>query len=185
MGEKVINFEAERNCCNCKHTNVKENMMPCVACVRTAICGTPEYAIRNDYWQPNDNVTQKIIDKLKNNKDELEYKVCNCCNEDLKINNEKHDNVNHPKHYEGSTSLECIEAMIISFGPEVVSNFCMLNAFKYLWRWKNKNGQEDLNKARWYCDKFMEINQSFNHCSKEYYETVCQMSKYIIKHIEE
>ena len=35
----------------------------------------------------------------------------------------KHDNVNHPKHYEGSTSLECIEAMELAFGRQAVTDF--------------------------------------------------------------
>lgn len=60
------------------------------------------------------------------------------------------DNVNHPKHYEGSCSIECIEAMEIAFGKQAVYDFCKLNAFKYLWRYKHKNGEEDLDKASWY-----------------------------------
>lgn len=65
------------------------------------------------------------------------------------------DNIN-PDHYK-NTSLECIEVMIIAFGRESVIQFCMLNSFKYLWRWKNKNGDEDLVKAKWYIDKAREI----------------------------
>lgn len=61
-----------------------------------------------------------------------------------------HDNVNNPKHYAGGTSLECIEAMRITFGKEAVANFCLCNAYKYLWRHKLKNGKEDLEKAKWY-----------------------------------
>lgn len=60
------------------------------------------------------------------------------------------DNVNRPYHYSNSCSLECIESMIIAFGAEAVYDFCICNAYKYLWRYKNKNGTEDLNKARWY-----------------------------------
>lgn len=63
---------------------------------------------------------------------------------------EKVDNVNHPKHYEGSTSLECIECMEVIFGVNAVCFFCLCNSFKYLWRYKNKNGVEDVNKAEWY-----------------------------------
>lgn len=63
---------------------------------------------------------------------------------------EKVDNVNHPKHYEGSTSLECIEVMEVVFGYEVVAFFCLCNAFKYMWRYKNKNGEEDIKKTGWY-----------------------------------
>lgn len=67
------------------------------------------------------------------------------------------DNVNHPAHYEGNTSLECIDVMEIAFGAEATSYFCICNAFKYLWRYKHKNGLEDLEKAGWYLDKFQDI----------------------------
>ena len=62
------------------------------------------------------------------------------------------DNIN-PDHYKNQTSLECIEAMEIIFGKDAVMNFCMCNAWKYIWRWKNKCGIEDLKKAMWYIDK--------------------------------
>ena len=51
----------------------------------------------------------------------------------------KVDNVNHPSHYEGSTSLECIQCMEVTMGKQAVADFCLCNAFKYLWRYKNKN----------------------------------------------
>ena len=63
------------------------------------------------------------------------------------------DNVNHPSHYEDSTSIECIEAMEITFGKFNVTVFCVLNAYKYIWRHKHKNGLEDLEKAQWYLDR--------------------------------
>ena len=66
------------------------------------------------------------------------------------------DNIN-PNHYKSETSLECIEAMQIAFGNEVVIDFCLCNAWKYIWRWKNKNGIEDLKKAEWYVEKGREL----------------------------
>lgn len=62
------------------------------------------------------------------------------------------DMVSHPPHYEGSTSLECIQAMRLAFGDIGVAYFCLCNAFKYMWRYKNKNGEEDIKKAIWYKD---------------------------------
>ena len=60
-------------------------------------------------------------------------------------------NVDHPRHYEKQCSMECIDSMEIAFGTEAVINFCKGNAYKYLWRFKNKHGREDLEKAMWYC----------------------------------
>ena len=39
-----------------------------------------------------------------------------------------------------------------------VQSFCICNAIKYLYRWQRKNGIEDIKKAKWYIDKFLELN---------------------------
>ena len=59
------------------------------------------------------------------------------------------DNVNQPDHY-NQGGIECIDAMREAFGDGQVKIFCKLNAFKYLWRADQKNGDEDLAKAVWY-----------------------------------
>ena len=65
------------------------------------------------------------------------------------------DNVNHPSHYTQG-SIECIDAIAEAtkglFGIEAV---CIGNIFKYLWRWKFKNGLEDLEKAEWYLKRLI------------------------------
>lgn len=66
------------------------------------------------------------------------------------------DNIN-PDHYKNQTSLECIEAMEIIFGRDAVIDFCRCNAWKYIWRWKNKNGTEDLDKAKWYLERAFDM----------------------------
>lgn len=63
----------------------------------------------------------------------------------------------NPAHYKDHCSIECIEAMEIAFGEWETGYFCLGNAFKYLWRHKYKNGQEDLKKAIWYLDKAEEL----------------------------
>ena len=69
----------------------------------------------------------------------------------------KYDNVNHPKHYTQG-KIDCIDAMIEAFGVEEVKSFCKCNAFKYLWRSKHKNGVEDIEKAIWYTNKYVELS---------------------------
>lgn len=70
-----------------------------------------------------------------------------------KTEQNKHDNVNHPKHYEGHCSIECIDNMRLIFGNQRVTDYCIVNAYKYLSRYKYKNGNEDLKKAKWYLDE--------------------------------
>lgn len=63
------------------------------------------------------------------------------------------DKVNHPRHYASTCSLECIDVMETIFGPEYTAAGCLMNAVKYLWRYKNKGKpEEDLQKAKWYLD---------------------------------
>lgn len=78
------------------------------------------------------------------------------------------DNIN-PDHYAKECSLECIQVMEVILGKEGLINFCLGNAFKYMWRYKNKNGEEDLEKAKWY------LEYASNNILKEfpYYEDTC------------
>lgn len=67
-----------------------------------------------------------------------------------------YDPVSKPEHYT-NTKVECIDAMIEVFGIEAVKSFCVCNSFKYHWRAKDKNGEEDLQKADWYMQKYKEL----------------------------
>ncbi len=66
------------------------------------------------------------------------------------------DNVNHPSHY-CTGQYECIDVMIETQGVEATMNFCMCNAFKYLYRHNGKNSLEDVRKADWYLCKYLEL----------------------------
>lgn len=98
--------------------------------------------------------------------------------------NEKADPTN-PNHYKSSTSLECIEEMEIIFGINAVICFCVCNAWKYIRRWKNKNGAEDLKKAKWYIDRAQTLiydNDNFVVAArKRYAEILLRMDDYIDK----
>lgn len=67
-----------------------------------------------------------------------------------------YDVVNKPEHY-AHGGIECIDAMEAAYGREAVMHFCQCNAFKYQWRFAHKNGVEDLKKAEWYNNKFIEL----------------------------
>ena len=61
----------------------------------------------------------------------------------------KHDNVNSPKHY-CKGGLECIEVIKAQLTPEQYQGYLYGNVLKYMWRWPDKNGLEDLRKAEHY-----------------------------------
>ena len=70
---------------------------------------------------------------------------------------EAHDNVNYPKHYNREGAMECIREMVVIFGYEATINFCKLNAWKYRYRASEKNGAEDMAKSDWYVKKADEL----------------------------
>lgn len=63
------------------------------------------------------------------------------------------EKVNHPSHYQSETGMEVIDVIeAFTFNLSGVEAFDAGNALKYICRWKEKNGVEDLKKAKWYLD---------------------------------
>lgn len=80
-------------------------------------------------------------------------------NEDAKPD-ETASEVDHPSHYKGE-KYECIEVMIEIYGVEFVRDWCLGNAFKYLWRCKKKHDSAttDIKKAKFYLEKYIELEE--------------------------
>jgi hypothetical protein len=64
------------------------------------------------------------------------------------------DVVNKPEHYRQG-SVECIEAIESSMSREEFQGYLKGNIEKYVWRYRYKNGAQDLAKARWYIDRLI------------------------------
>jgi hypothetical protein len=64
------------------------------------------------------------------------------------------DNINPPHYRNGE--IDCITALeaatVNKKGSEAI---CVANVIKYLWRYENKNGIEDVKKAKWYLDRLI------------------------------
>jgi len=60
--------------------------------------------------------------------------------------------VDHPKHYNQIEGTECID--IVKH-----MDFLTGNCVKYLWRWKDKDGVDDLKKARFYLNVLIKENE--------------------------
>lgn len=74
------------------------------------------------------------------------------------------DNIN-PTHYTYG-KYECIDVIQdITKDLKGEEAFCIGNAIKYIWRFKHKNGVEDLTKAKWYLDRI--INKDAENKLKE------------------
>lgn len=98
----------------------------------------------------------KLNDKLKNISESMSDIVRLVLSEGESDSTSTNDNVNHPSHYE-TGNFECIDVMIETQGKEAVMDFCICNAFKYIYWHNNKNGIEDVKKAKWYLDKYIEL----------------------------
>tara|TARA_R100000329_G_scaffold143055_1_gene126840 strand:- start:1754 stop:1972 length:219 start_codon:yes stop_codon:yes gene_type:complete len=59
------------------------------------------------------------------------------------------DMVNSPPHYNAG-GIECIDAIEASMSKEAFRGYLKGNMLKYIWRYENKGGKEDLDKANWY-----------------------------------
>ena len=68
------------------------------------------------------------------------------------------DNVNHPDHYT-SGGVECIDAIRASLGDKEFADYCKGNIIKCLWRYRLKNGAEDLRKAQVYLNWMIEAEE--------------------------
>lgn len=73
-------------------------------------------------------------------------------------NEEKPDMVNHPKHYtSGTLGIEVINTMEMCTTREEFIGYLRCNALKYISRFENKNGLEDVKKCAWYVKKYLAV----------------------------
>ena len=68
----------------------------------------------------------------------------------------KEDLVNSPPHY-NKGGIECIDAIEAMLTHEEFVGYLRGNSLKYRWRFRYKNGIQDLEKAEWYENKLMEV----------------------------
>lgn len=78
------------------------------------------------------------------------------------MSTETKDMVNHPPHYQSKNGLEAIQ-VIEAFTEKLhgIEATDTGNVIKYILRWPDKNGLEDLKKAKWYLEHLI------NHVEKE------------------
>lgn len=71
------------------------------------------------------------------------------------VNEIENETVNHPAHYTQG-GIECIDAIAAAVtGAAGVEAVLVGNVIKYVWRYRRKNGVEDLKKCRWYLDRLI------------------------------
>ena len=110
-------------------------------------------------------MTEKVVFKNENISMTNDFqKVQKKDSEKSIFNTDNLDIVQHPNHYgAGNGGLQCIEAMLQTFGKEATMAFCKLNSFKYIWRatYKGKEKQ-DMEKAQRYLEYWHVLNKLKN-----------------------
>ena len=102
-----------------------------------------------------DGMSDDMLNKCYNWYKELDPAACEnteakCCDKKPDV-----DMVNHPAHY-NQGGIECIDALkAATVSKTGIEAICTANAIKYLWRYEEKNGVEDVKKARWYIDRLI------------------------------
>lgn len=82
------------------------------------------------------------------NDDKLEQDLNECIGQEVDV-------INHPSHYTKG-NIECIDAIeSATTGKSGIEAVCVANVIKYLWRYEEKNGLEDVKKAKWYLNKLI------------------------------
>tara|TARA_R100001591_G_C4226819_1_gene150751 strand:- start:178 stop:444 length:267 start_codon:yes stop_codon:yes gene_type:complete len=74
-----------------------------------------------------------------------------------KMNGESVDNVNNPSHY-NQAGIECLDA-IAAATDDGYEYYLQGNIIKYLWRYRYKNGVEDLKKAQFYLNRLIKAKE--------------------------
>ena len=128
----------EKCCTNCVHIKNLSSEYPCSECDENL----DKFQLRQT---PLEQPTKPPMPPVNSPKDE--------------------EQINHPDRYAGG-KFECIEVMADVFGEEAVKHFCLLNAFKYIWRQEKKGGVEDIKKAMFYMDYYIKLTEEENETDK-------------------
>jgi hypothetical protein len=115
-----------------------------------ADCSTCNHVLRSEFEEPCCSCKNNFVSGTH------EYETAPLLWEDANTYGSK---ITHPSHY-NQGNIECIDAMVAAYGKEAVENFCLCNAFKYVWRNRDKGGFEDIDKATWYLNKYKELVDS-------------------------
>lgn len=108
---------------------------------------------------PDDKLTIAYEHVYKNSEARLDGSRLK--DEEVKMSDSSSDVVNHPKHYTQG-GIECIDALkAATVGKRGIEAVCVANVIKYLWRYEEKNGIEDVRKAKWYIERLLkELEES-------------------------
>ena len=135
----------------------------CDECHSCSICLLEKFSggVMCDFYKWSDDKLAIAYDHVYKNS---EARLDGSHLKDAELNIEpenKPDMVNHPKHY-NQGGIECIDALkAATVGKRGIEAVCVANVIKYLWRYEEKNGIEDVRKAKFYIERLLkELEES-------------------------
>ena len=139
----------EQDCKDCKHSDNPENVEPCNSCEWTEVFSN---------FTPKKDLNQLLREKLGQVQQDVEFEKQHW--------GHTTDAVKQPSHYMLKPGLEVrdvLELLVnkcktaeryVPVEPLFTSDYVQM--MQYLMRFMEKNGKQDLEKARWYLDKLIE-----------------------------
>ena len=141
-------------CFACERTACIERS-PFVTKCKVRIPPAAEFAVKpsDDEIETANDELDEAHERFMNIGDaEAERKIETAENSD---NTQSCDAVHSPSHYTKG-GIECISAIKASMTADGFCDYCKGNVLKYLWRWRDKGGVQDLEKAKVYLDWLIE-----------------------------
>lgn len=118
--------------------------------------GNIKYRVKENYYYWDEDMLEPVEENEDISRDLIEGNNFTKATVTLKELQEIKNNVDHPKHYTNG-KYECIDIIEdVTKDLTGLEAVCTANVIKYMWRWKLKNGVEDLKKARWYLNKLID-----------------------------
>lgn len=118
----------------------------CSTCPIRPISAQPGTGLKCEFEQYNNESLDYVIQIMQG----AEPVLAGCAAESI-------PDAVHPNHYKLPGGMEVIDVEVALFGKEAVKEHCLCTAAEYILRHKGKNGVEDIRKAHWWIEKFLEL----------------------------
>lgn len=127
----------------------------CASCELKNLYNEEADVFTDNYGCIFSDMSDDMLDKCYDWLEEINLTACVCAEAECCDKEPNVDMINHPSHYTQG-GIECIDALkAATVSKKGIEAVCTANVIKYLWRYEEKNGIEDVKKARWYIDRLI------------------------------
>lgn len=148
-----VNVEVVRDylCKDCKHQNTA-TCNDCISSIETI--GDKQIYSKPSHWEEKDQ-SLFCVECGKDTETINKFMECKDCAD---FDDVKEDVVNKPSHYHKG-GIDLLTYVDGKLSKERIAGFYQMNILKYVARYTEKNGVQDLEKAEFYLKKLIELEQ--------------------------